>query len=211
MSRFKKITKKCAVCGREQEFTVLMSSNSHGCMDLDTRPPQMMRSTLPYQIEICKSCYYANTDIEELSTESIKNIMKMEEYQDISNLSISNTSIAYLLSGLIYYEIGDYEKSAFLYLKAAWTLDDAHDIALSTKARVRSYRSFSKYLESEDNINYKIIIVDLFRRCKSFDRAISAAEELLKIVTDEFLRKILLYQIKLSKAEDSSCHTVGEV
>ena len=211
MSTFRKIKKCCAVCGNEAEYNVIMSSNSMGCMDLDTRPPQMMRSTLPYQIEICKSCYYANIDIEEISTVNIKNIMKMKEYQDISDLSISNTSIAYLLSGLIYYEIGDYEKSAFLYLKAAWTLDDAHNIALSTIARVRSYRSFSKYLESEDNINYRIIIVDLFRRCKSFDSAISAAEELLKIVNDEFLRKILLYPIKLSKAEDSSCHTVGEV
>ncbi|MBR4908658.1 MAG: hypothetical protein IKZ43_06585 [Acidaminococcaceae bacterium] len=37
---------KCAVCGAEQEFYGIASTNSFGSPDLDLRPPEMQRSTM---------------------------------------------------------------------------------------------------------------------------------------------------------------------
>ena len=40
----------CAVCGTVSEYTVIQSTSRFGSPDLDTRPPEMERSTLPYWV-----------------------------------------------------------------------------------------------------------------------------------------------------------------
>ena len=64
MSTLNKVTKKCAVCGKEHTYVEVVSTMTSGHMDLDTRPPQMKRATLEYEIQFCDNCHYANDDIE---------------------------------------------------------------------------------------------------------------------------------------------------
>lgn len=212
MSIIKNVRKKCAICGKVSNYTIILSSNCFGHMDLDTRPSQMLRSLLPYQIEFCEKCGYANDQIEELAFEDVKLTMKNEEYQNILNNDfIPNMGKAYLLSGYLHEINKEDKKSGFLYMMAAWSFDDCLNKKQAIYARKKAISLFEKYLKKEDNIQLRMIIVDLLRRTEKYEEAILSAQELLNKVEEEFLKKILLYQIDLSKINESSCHNVGEV
>ncbi|MCR5143090.1 MAG: hypothetical protein K6C68_11315 [Ruminococcus sp.] len=48
MSTVIKEDMKCTCCGKKFGVASLESTNRFGYMDLDTRPPEMMRSTMMY-------------------------------------------------------------------------------------------------------------------------------------------------------------------
>lgn len=48
----------CAACGARSTQTVVLSASAFGASELDTRPPEMMRSALRYQVQECPSCGY---------------------------------------------------------------------------------------------------------------------------------------------------------
>ena len=58
---------QCCVCGKKNNHEVVGSSYSHGSSDLDTRPPEMTRSTIYYSIQRCPSCGYSASDLSECS------------------------------------------------------------------------------------------------------------------------------------------------
>lgn len=212
MSTFRKIKKRCAVCGNEAEYNVIMSSNSMGCMDLDTRPPQMIRSLISMQIEYCEKCGYANSSISSKVSYDTRKLMRTEEYEEIvNNESINKTSKAYLLSGYLNSKEQNYKDSGFLYLKAAWTFDDCRDLDNSIIARKKAIKEFENYLKNNEDVQLEMIIVDALRRSKQFDKAIVLSNELIDKVDNEFLKQIIKFQITLCNNQDYSCHDVGEV
>ena len=212
MTTFAFTTKKCVICGSENKYKDIVSTNSFGSMDLDTRPPQMMRSTLPYQIEYCENCGYANTSIDKKVLADVESIMNSIEYQFInSDKSVNPTAKAYLLSGILHSKAKEYNTSGFLYLRAAWCFDDYHNYEYAIIARKKAIEELEKYLEQTNNFEYRMIIVDLLRRTNCFDKAIKLSEHLLKETNNPFFKGILKFQMKLSNIKDAKCHTVGEV
>ena len=227
MSTFERVTKECAICGKKYEATEIMSSNCFGSRDLDNRPPQMMRSTLCYQVELCDDCGYANTSITWVFSEETKEIINSPLYRSILlNENINRLAKAFMLAGLLHGMHEEYRTSGFLYLKAAWACDDHNDTANASLARKKAIMVFNEYFKQEfseeqmlyrfedkekEDFNLKMIIVDLLRRSESFKEAISLAKELLKSTSDDLLKKILKFQIRLSRKEDTSCHRVEEV
>ena len=53
----------CAVCGAPSTQTVVSSASAFGASDLDTRPPEMVRSGLRYEVQECPSCGYCSENI----------------------------------------------------------------------------------------------------------------------------------------------------
>ena len=51
---------KCAVCGITSTHSDIGSSSSFGAPDLDLRPAQLLRSTMPYWIQECPFCGYVS-------------------------------------------------------------------------------------------------------------------------------------------------------
>jgi hypothetical protein len=47
---------RCAVCGIATEYTSIGSTNAFGSPDLDTRPPEMQRSTIFAWVQRCPEC-----------------------------------------------------------------------------------------------------------------------------------------------------------
>ncbi len=228
MSTFGKEIKECAICGKKHESMVIMSTNSFGSSDLDTRPPQMMRSTLPYQVELCDECGYANVSIDYFLSDETEKIIKGPDYRRVFlDETINKLSKAFLLAGNLYNLHEEYKTSGVLYLKAAWAFDDHNDIDNAISARKKAITAFNKYLKQEfteeeilyrfnnekekEDLNVKMVIIDLLRRSGSFDEAKSLAKELLKKVDDKLTKEILTFQIKLSRKKDTACHKVSEV
>jgi hypothetical protein len=54
---------ECAVCGTETEYTGIGSTSAFGSMDLDTRPPELERSTIFAWVQRCPECGYCASDV----------------------------------------------------------------------------------------------------------------------------------------------------
>ena len=125
MSTAARVTRKCSVCGKESEHRVLMSSNTFGGgPDLDTRPAEMMRSTMCYWVQECPHCGYISEDISD-ETSVGKEYLDSEEYIKCNNLKLP-TDLANKFYKYYLLNIKDENpKDAFLAaLHTAWICDD---------------------------------------------------------------------------------------
>ncbi len=73
---------KCCVCGKKSVHTIVRNTNAFGSNDLDTRPPEMMRSTLGVTIQRCPHCFYCSFDLSKCDSNT-KKLVKSSEYQEI--------------------------------------------------------------------------------------------------------------------------------
>ena len=92
----------CSVCGTVHSFPTIVSTNQMGAPDLDTRPAEMARSTLPFQIQRCKTCGYCSSDISDaLCTERkvLDSPVYLDQLNSSDNPELANT---FACSGLIY-------------------------------------------------------------------------------------------------------------
>ena len=63
------IKQTCFVCGKESSVTVMASTNTlGGTPDLDLRPAEMMRSTMPRWIQECPHCGYIAGSLDKETT-----------------------------------------------------------------------------------------------------------------------------------------------
>ena len=72
----------CAICGSTNEYHVICSTNTMGPPDLDLRPAEMHRSTMPMWVQWCPDCGYCAGDITR-ETPGAADIMKSDAYQQI--------------------------------------------------------------------------------------------------------------------------------
>ena len=87
---------QCCVCGKKSNHKVVRSSYSHGSSDLDTRPPEMTRSTIYYSIQRCPSCGYCASDLSECSGD-VKFHVESKAYQEIiGNKAIPKVAASFL-------------------------------------------------------------------------------------------------------------------
>ena len=207
-----KVKKKCAVCGHEQNFVEVASTNTFGgYMDLDTRPPQMKRATLVYEIQLCNKCSYSNSDISELIIGITTNVLKSANYQTVANNSnIDRNAKAFLLAGHLYFLTRQYKIAGIYFLNAAWVFDDLKEKEYAKRARKKAAENISKYVEESADVDFAALTVDLYRRNGDFKEAEETARQLLDYGVEDILSKALNLQIKLCKTKDDACHTLGE-
>jgi hypothetical protein len=204
--------KKCALCGHERECYEVASTNSFGPMDLDTRPPEMQRSTINHWVQMCEKCGYSNTYVDELIPGIGPDDLKTEEYEAILNDSgINKLPKAFLLAGHLYSKINDFKIARTMYLHAAWAFDDLKKSNLAKQARNKAIESIGKCLTDSDNVNIAVVSVDLNRRSGRFEEAEEIANRLIGNGAEDFLKKVLEFQIELCRNKDDKRHTVGEV
>eukprot|EP01004_Peranema_trichophorum_P007559 NODE_6336_length_897_cov_38.824289_g5744_i0.p1 GENE.NODE_6336_length_897_cov_38.824289_g5744_i0~~NODE_6336_length_897_cov_38.824289_g5744_i0.p1 ORF type:complete len:252 (+),score=36.38 NODE_6336_length_897_cov_38.824289_g5744_i0:55-810(+) len=55
--------KKCALCGHDNQVSVICSYTTFGGPDLDLRPPPMKRDTMQSWVEDCSNCKYCSNDL----------------------------------------------------------------------------------------------------------------------------------------------------
>jgi len=83
-------------CAEKSFHMGIGSTNSFGAPDLDTRPPEMQRSTIYHWTQRCPSCGYCAADILK-DTENIRELVQKTEYRNIvKNNEISETGASFL-------------------------------------------------------------------------------------------------------------------
>lgn len=204
---------RCAVCGHESQISEIGSTNAFGSSDLDTRPPEMQRSTIWSWVFSCPGCSYCAGDLSE-GTEGLNAIVKSPDYQArLKDELYPAKANEFLCQALIAKQLGQPQRAAWATLHAAWICDDSERhasairkeaVALLVEAERADDPAFGDLARSQ------ALRVDLLRRSADFAGARALIDSTIDPDTSEIVRTILLYQKHLAELNDSSDHSVAE-
>ena len=216
------INVKCAVCGKISEQFVLSSTIYLGSSDLDTRPPELARSSMELWLQVCPHCGYVAPNISK-HIRGAKKVVKSEQYQKlVSTLDLSNyererprLEVKFLCYSLIQENAKNYVEAGWAQVKAAWACDDQGADELAKDHRLKAVEFFNKakemgYKFADDRVTEHIILTDVLRRAGKFKSALGTLRDGLSMNPDGLALKILKFEKALIEREDSATHTVEE-
>jgi hypothetical protein len=210
-TRFERKTK----CGETTTFTVIGSTNAFGSCDLDTRPPEMMRSTIAYHVQRCPACGYCSPDITE-APEGIGELLARPVYRErLYDPAYLTTVNDFRCWSLIARVLGYYDQAAWAAIHAAWVCDDRGEEDAAVVRRLLAVdlsdeaRAHGQGLAS-DNGTEPAIRADLLRGAGQFQEALNTVEVGLSQDPGELVRAVLLFEQELVGRFDTACYTVEE-
>ncbi len=207
---------KCAICGASSEHFYVGSTNTFGSMDLDTRPPEMMRSTISMWIMACPSCGYCSMDISECTEKSPEVVHSRAYQRQFKNPQFPDSANAFLCSSLIKELAGQHARAGWDSIHAAWVCDDEGSDISARACRKKAVVLLQKAREKGQSFaaadgGSEALITDLLRRSGLFIKALKICTEgLSNHRTDAIFLDILRFQKTLILMKDTACHTVSE-
>lgn len=166
--------------------------------DLDLRPGEPTRSTLPYWVQTCEGCGAVAPDLSQLPLEAVETV-ESEAY--IALASRPPEATPFLRYAMLCRE-GD---RAGALLQAAWAADDADDSAAARHYRRESAANWGE----PDGVESALRLVDLLRRAG----LLKAAEECCVVIAedgpDERSQAILNFQRARIAESDTGRHLMS--
>jgi hypothetical protein len=209
------VSKTCAICGHEDTYTVIMSTNSFGSPDLDLRPPEMQRSTMEYWVESCSECGYRSHDVSEL-IEGAEDIVRSEAYrQQLEDSTFPPLANSFLCHAMIQENIRDFSGAGQATIQAAWACDDGGMAAEGRECRERAI-SLLRKARANDQVDEEppgaaeALLVDLLRRSEQFEEAAETCNAGLLKSMDPVISDVLRFQRSLIDAKDVGSYTIEE-
>lgn len=211
---YKEMT-NCCLCGVGKAFSCVKSTNELGFPDLDTRPPEMYRSTIFTWVQRCPDCGYCATDISEAPAQAEAVIYSSEYIQQLKDETYPDLANNFLCKSLIDKASGDYAAAAWSVIYAAWACDDAKKAKAARKCRVKAADLITKATSagqpvSEQDGAATAIQVDLLRRAGKIAEARELLSKYRGSISDDTFSKILDFQDDLLSKGDVACHTIEE-
>jgi len=213
------VTKTCVLCGTPSEQVEVMSSNTlFGGPDLDTRPAEMLRSTLPYWVQRCPHCGYCSGDLAQNAGDltQVKTLVESSAYQaQLHDSSLSDPAPTFLCSALIQAQATSYALAGWGCIHAAWVCDDAENSAGAKRCRkqaaefLQQARQRGQIIIQQRNAG-EVVLVDVLRRSEQFELALSLCEEAQRHTSDSTLEAVLRFQSMLITSKDTGCYTVAQ-
>jgi len=209
MTSFFPNTQKCSVCGKESEHPELKSTNAFGSSDLDTRPPEMQRSTMSFWVQKCPHCGYVASSLEE-PIRFDKNYLTTSEYQNFPGRApISDLARKFIHKARISIKERNYVEAFWDYLHAAWASDDENDETWQVELRMLAIEVMGNFCDQDMNDEYRVLRADLLRKTRQFERVVKEYEH-ARFENDLF-NSIIQFQIIKAKNNDTATYTVGAV
>lgn len=206
---------RCSVCGSESEYTGIGSTNAFGSPDLDTRPPQMKRSTIFAWVKRCPECGYCAADVSKAPSQAATVVHSPEYTRQLSDLTFPELANKFLCKAFIDESSGDYTAAAWTLIHAAWACDDAEKPEQARTCRHKALDMIEKALGNGQEVADQdgadtAIQVDLLRRAGRLTEARQLISTKRPTITEEIILKILDYQDVLLTKGDEACHTISE-
>lgn len=198
----------CAVCGQMSSRIILGSSNVVEPPDFDTRPGEMLRSTIHLWVVECPHCGYAAPDIEEL-VEGAAPIVRSEAYQAQPGPFLRH---AHLLE-----QLGHFAEAGWTALHAAWIADDDQDDARARAARSLAIQLWKRGKAARQNFMNNpheefALVTDVCRRMGDFDEALSTCRAGLEAHDiPPLIEDLLRAELVLIQRRDTACHSLKEI
>lgn len=209
MSTFVNETVRCCKCGKENTVAAVASTNAFGSPDLDLRPPEMQRSTMPLWLQECSECGYVNSNLEDNNGVS-KAFLSSAEYKECDGIKFENKlAFKFYRFYKTMMELDDIESAYSALLDTTWCCDDKGDETNAKKCRLRMVELFKTFPEdAKNNENNLARHIDVMRRAGLFDEVINNYSNYK--ASEMIIQDVISYQVKLSREKDDKCHRVEE-
>jgi hypothetical protein len=204
------VERRCYVCGKMSEQTVLASTNRFGSPDLDLRPPEMERSTMSWWIEECPHCGYIANNLSE-ETVITKEWLRNNQYISCDDRNFTcSLAERFYKHYLISVANNDHQSAFYAVLHAAWACDDVEDVDNAIYCRKKALKEMSKFVvDNDEKETFLLMRADLLRRTRQFDLLVKEYEG--QIFSEELLNKIATFQVEKAKKQDTACYTAADV
>jgi hypothetical protein len=198
----------CAVCGEMSTRVILGSSNTVEPPDFDTRPGEMLRSTIGFWVVECPHCGYAAPDLEE-RPEGVSGIVRSEAYLAKQGPFLRH---AYILE-----QLGHFAEAGWTALHAAWSADDSGDDASARACRTLAIALWKRGKAARQNFMNNpheefALAADVARRMGAFEEALATAkagregDDLPPLIED-----LLRMELTFIQNRDTACHSLAEL
>ena len=172
MTTLEPVVVTCGLCGTTSEQVEIMSTSSFS-MDLDTRPSELARSALSFQVAECPTCgYVGDFDLaapeRAASDSTVRRSMQGEEYRALrSDRGLPALARRFLCRALIQDDLGDLRAAGWSSLCPAWACDDADSAAAAASCRRKALDYWQRTLDDGGSILVRMIDTS---RCFSLQR-----------------------------------------
>lgn len=209
MTSYMRKTVVCKHCGKEYLANMLRSTHQFRSPDLDLNPHN---PAIYDEVIMCPHCKYVTTRIDEEVSKEKAQAVDTVEYKNIwEKLSFPNTIKKLLAAAYLEQVSGDWKKAGHYYLRASWYLKE-RKVPEEKAMREIAVQCFKVYLEEHQDEECAVLYIDCLRHLSRFKEAMEMTEFLLPYLFEkEFLRKIVLYEQKLIRANDVEAHSLSEV
>lgn len=212
------VTKKkvrCCVCSAENEFFGIGSTNAFGSSDLDTRPPEMVRSTMWSWVQCCQECGYCASDMAAPCPEAADIVSTREYKRQLHDPTYPDWANSFLCKALIDSACGEFSAATWALIHAAWVCDDSDCPDQAVVCRQRAAKMFAVAEEHGQQVAKPggwstCILVDLLRRSGRLDDARTVIAARRDTIAEDDIVRILDFQTALIDKNDMLCHTAAE-
>ncbi len=188
----------CSVCGAPAR-PPFRAPTAELAPDLDHRPGEPARSTLPRWVATCRRCGASGPDFAVLPA-GASEVVRSDDYRA---LRAPGPAMPFLRWALICEWTGDPTGAAEATLHAAWALDDAGQDA--TELRRRAAVLFGEPDGPEETLR----LIDVLRRAGEFGAAVARAAVLDGAALDENSAAILAFQRDRIAAADPARYMIS--
>ncbi|NEP58839.1 MAG: DUF2225 domain-containing protein [Symploca sp. SIO2G7] len=206
----------CSVCSFSSEQPVVARTNIlGGSIALDTRPPEMVHSTINCSIQVCPNCCYCCHHLDQeypqvaeiVASKTYQTQLKSPDYPELANWLLCHA--------IIQKQAGEIAQAGWTSLQAAWVCDDAKNDKAAQKIRQQAAALFQKAIAKGENIDREpitkdVILIDIYRRCGDFDAARKICDNALRQKSTGIQIKLVEYEHQLLRKQDKRCHTLEE-
>lgn len=207
----------CGLCGHRQTVSEIGSTNSFGAMDLDTRPPEMRRSTMSHWVHECAECGYVAPELDKTGDTDAKRVATADYRQALARSDRAKLANRFVCRALLEEAAGDLVSAGWRRLHAAWACDDAEQVEESQMQRLAALKLFERARSQGEHAmksvagGDELLLADIARRAGEFERASGyCAAGLALPKVPEFITSLLILQQVLVQARDTACHSVAE-
>lgn len=227
---------KCSVCGSLSAHPSVGSTNTFGgAPDLDTRPPEMMRSTIGSWVQRCPHCGYCARQLMQEAASADRTMNTIAYRQQLSATTFSELGNHFLCHALIREAERDAAAAGWAAIHAAWACDDVETSlhlwpqalpegtqespSAAGSAAIRCRRRAIELLERARSAGQQFaseagaeeaILADLYRRIGQFDRVEALCDHGIAKIPEDLIRQVLGFERELAQRSDMACHTISE-
>jgi hypothetical protein len=194
----------CGICGRGVR-PPFRPPQPEIAPDLDMRPGEPTRSTLPDWIQTCRGCAAAAEDLTKLP-ETIRTIVESPAYRRLST-EVPEETLPFRRYAMILEHQGKPDEQAEALLQAAWAADDASAMTEAAALRTRVAALWGESASGERGLRR----LDVLRRAGHFEQAAAWADTMETRVAEDLGRQIVAFQKARIEVRDVGRHLISAV
>lgn len=206
----------CAVCGEASEHEVVVSTYRKGFPDLDTRPPEGHRRTLPHWVQRCPSCGYCHDKIATLAPAAPRVVKRKRYRAQLEDPTLPELANRFLCRAMVEAGSGSLARAAWAHVYAVWACDDNGQAEAAIRCREKAVKAIEKALAAGQQIVNPpevayAIMADLARRAGQFKKALAICERAQAGELKERTGRIIELQKMTASNRDRDRYTLDDV